>query len=109
MRSRGTGVLEVVASRLPGLAAVFRTLENLPEPAARLRCVKAVGVRGRPLHVVDLPARKMRSLDVPALAAGVRRQDEGALSGAYEYANCAHLVYPCQNGWTAARKLGLRR
>src|SRR5205823_10546382 len=107
--ARRPGVLEVVAGRLPGLASVVRSSEDLAEPAARLRRVEAVGVRRRSLDAVDLPAPKVRSLDLPALAAGVRGQDEGALASAHEYANSAHLVHPCQNGWTAARKRRLRQ
>src|SRR5579872_7595079 len=51
-------------SRLvPRLAAVIGTLNDLPEPAARLRGVNAIGIHGRAFHVVDLPAGEMRPAD----------------------------------------------
>src|SRR6187401_3213530 len=59
---------ELVAGRLPGLAAVVRSLDELTEPAARLRGVDAIGIGRRPLEVVHLPAREVRAADVPGLA-----------------------------------------
>ena len=59
---------ELVARRLPRLAAVVRPLDDLPEPAARLRRVDAVRVGRRSLEVVDLPAAEMRPADVPLSA-----------------------------------------
>jgi hypothetical protein len=43
---------------VPTSAAVARTLHDLAEPAARLRCVNPVGIDRRSLHVVDLPPPK---------------------------------------------------
>src|SRR5207237_10096523 len=72
-------VEELVARRLPCLAAVLGPLEHLAEPAARLRGVDPVGVHRGCLQVVDLPAGKVRAIDLPALAARVRAQDERSL------------------------------
>ncbi len=58
MGARHAVVDELVADRLPGLAAVVGALDHLTEPAARLRGVEAVRVDGRALEVVDLPAPK---------------------------------------------------
>ena len=66
-------VRELVADRLPGLAAVVRPLNRLAEPAARLRRVKPIRIGRRTLEVVDLPAAEMRPADVPFLALAVRR------------------------------------
>ena len=60
-------VFELVADRLPSLAAVVGALDLLPEPAAALRRVQPVRVNGRALDVVDLPARKVGTADIPAL------------------------------------------
>ena len=81
---------ELVADRLPGLAAVVGALDQLPEPAAGLRGVDAVGIGGRALEVVDLPAGKVRAADVPLLALAVGGQDEGALARADQNSNRTH-------------------
>ena len=53
-------------SRLvPGLAAVIRALNDLSEPAARLRGVDSIWISGRSLEVIHLPAGKMRAADIP--------------------------------------------
>src|SRR5580765_4374877 len=81
---------ELVAGRLPGLSTVIRSLDELTEPAARLRGVDATGIGRGTLEVVDLPAREVRAADVPGLAPTVRRQDERALSRPYQHSHTAH-------------------
>src|SRR5262249_13744013 len=81
---------ELVADRLPGLAAVARALDDLSEPAARLRRVQSVRVGRRSLHVIDLPAAEVRAADVPLLAPAVRGHDERALARTYQHAYSAH-------------------
>ena len=76
----------------PGLAAVIGALNDLAEPAARLRCVNAIGTRGRPFHVIDLPTGKMRAAYVPFLALAVRSEDECTLACANQYAYSAHQM-----------------
>src|SRR5215211_5851128 len=90
MRARHTVIDELIAARLPGLAAVVRPLDDLPKPSARLRCVKSVRINRRSLHVVDLPAAKVRSAHAPAIARAVGRQNETTLTGAHENSNAAH-------------------
>ena len=80
VRAGDAVVDELVAHRLPGLAAVVGALDDLPEPAAGLRGIQPIRVGGRSLEVVDLPAREVGAADVPPLALAVRRQDERALS-----------------------------
>ena len=94
VRAGNAVVDELVVHRLPRLAAVVRALDHLPEPAAGLRCVQPVRVGGRSLDVVDLPAGKMRTADVPLFALAVRRQDERALARAdqYSYTASAHRL-----------------
>src|ERR1019366_5328968 len=60
------------SGRLPGFAAVVGALNDLPEPAAGLRGIQPVRVNRRSLDVVQLPAREMRTADVPAFALAVR-------------------------------------
>ena len=86
-------VRELVAHRLPGLAAVVRALDHLPEPAAGLRGVQPVRVNGRALEVINLPARKVRAADRPLLALAVRCQDERALPRANQHSYFAHLFF----------------
>src|SRR2546422_6179274 len=76
--------------RLPRLAAVARALDDLSEPPARLRRVDAVGIGGGSLHVINLPAREVRTAHVPLLALAVCCQDEGSLSRADQYPYTAH-------------------
>ena len=90
VRAGDAVVHELVAHRLPRLAAVVGALDHLPEPAAGLRRVQPVRVGGRSLEVVDLPARKVGAADVPPLALAVRRQDERALARADQYSYSAH-------------------
>ena len=89
VRARDALVRELVADRLPRLAAVVGALDHLPEPAARLRRVEPVRVRRRSLEVIDLPARKVRPADVPPLALAVRR------SGRTRPCVCRPAPEPC--------------
>ena len=72
------------AGLVPGFAAVVGALDDLPEPAAGLRGVDAVGIDGRALHVIDLPAGEVRAGDVPLLPLAVGGEDERALARADE-------------------------
>src|SRR5262249_21410463 len=65
-------VYELIVDGIPGLAAIIRSLDHLPEPSARLRRIQPVRVGGRALHMVNLPAREERSLDIPLLALTIR-------------------------------------
>ena len=49
-----------------------------------------MGIDGRALEVVNLPARKMRATYIPTLTLSVRRQDERALACANQYSYSAH-------------------
>src|SRR5207248_3404158 len=80
------------AGLLPGLATIVRSLNDLPEPATGLRAIQPIRIHRRALDVVNLPARKMRSADLPALPLGVRRQDERAFFGTNQHAYSAHAL-----------------
>src|SRR5215469_1805140 len=59
-------------SRLvPCLAPIIRALNNLSEPAAGLRCINAVRIGRRSFQVINLPARKKRSVYAPLLTLAV--------------------------------------
>ena len=70
---------ELVADRLPGLAAVVGALDELAEPAAGLRRVDAVRIDRRPLEVVDLPAGEVGAAHVPPVALAVRLRTNAPL------------------------------
>src|SRR5258708_32494398 len=55
----------------PSLAAVVGALNNLPKPATGLRRIEPLRVRRRSLKVVNLPACKVGTTDVPVLALAV--------------------------------------
>ncbi len=83
---------ELVADRLPGFAAIVGALHQLPEPAAGLGSVKAIGIGGRTLDVVDFPTCEKGAADVPVLALAVRLQNERALMGTNQNPHSAHLT-----------------
>src|SRR5262245_66133405 len=63
---RSSGRFARRRSRLvPSLSIVIRALNDLAEPAARLRCIDSIRVGGRSLQVINLPARKKRRANVP--------------------------------------------
>src|SRR5207249_10372518 len=84
------GLFQHTSRRLPRLAAVAGALDDLSEPSARLRRVQPVRIRGRSLHVIDLPPREMRAAHVPLLALAVPRQDERTLAGTHQHSYSAH-------------------
>src|ERR1017187_10015266 len=53
--------LYVASGRLPRLAAVVGALDDLPEPAAALRCINTIGISRRTLEMVEFPPREMRT------------------------------------------------
>src|ERR1035438_1380792 len=75
---------------VPGLPAIVRALNQLSEPAAGLRCIQPIGIGRRSLHVIHLPARKVRPANIPFFAFAIRRQDECALSRADQNSYVAH-------------------
>src|SRR6185436_18185726 len=91
MRAGDSVIDELVIHRFPGLAAIARTLDQLSEPAAALRRIQAVLVGGRAFDVIHLPAREVRTTDVPFLALAVRLQNERALARADRYPDLTHV------------------
>src|SRR5207249_3714178 len=57
---------------VPRLAAIVRTLNDLAEPAARLRRVDAARINRRTFDMINLPARKMRTAHLPSFARAIR-------------------------------------
>src|SRR5262249_57538776 len=80
-----SGVVELVAHRLPGRSAVVGTLDNLPEPAAGLGREHPGRIGGRSLDVIDLPAGGKRPADIPPIALAVRVQHERSLARPAQY------------------------
>jgi len=91
-----TLVGELVAHRLPGRAAVVGALDDLAEPAARLRGVDPVRVHGRSLDVVDLQPPK-KAAHVPARAPAVGGQHERALARAHQHSELRSCAAPCRD------------
>ena len=85
-------VAEVVVDRLPGLPAVVRALDQLAEPARRLRGVEPVGVGRRTGDVVHLPAAEVWAGHLPVPARTVGGQDERTLTRADQYPYSTHAV-----------------
>src|SRR5262245_52497093 len=53
-------LLGLASWRAPGFSTVVGALDDLTKPAAGLRCVDAIRIDWRALHVIDLPAREVR-------------------------------------------------
>ena len=104
MRTRDAVVHELVAHRFPGLAAVARSLNLLPEPAARLRRIKAVGIDGRSFQMVNLPAGEVRTSDVPVFTLAIRCHDERALPCSNKNAYPAHQFLTFELAKSAANR-----
>src|SRR5262245_12900088 len=81
---------KVIADWLPGFAAVARALDLLAEPAARLRDVDPVGLNGRTLDMIDFPAGKVGTTNIPLLACPVRLEDERTLPSSCQNPHSAH-------------------
>src|SRR6266436_2297790 len=81
---------------VPCLSAVVRALNDLPEPSARLRSVDAIGINRRAFQVIHLPAREVRTTDIPFFALAVRCKNECALACTYKnsYSTHASLLFP---------------
>src|SRR5262249_48077196 len=86
-------VLELVAGRLPGLAAVVRALHDLSGPTAGLGSIDAVRIGGRSLHMVDLPAGEVRSADFPFFALSVGFEQERAFARAGQHSYFTHRFF----------------
>src|SRR4051794_26552679 len=56
---------------MPRLAGVIRALNDLPEPAAVLRCEDAIRIERRRLQVINLPTGKVRAANGPLLALAI--------------------------------------
>src|SRR5437016_7184396 len=93
VRAGDAVVQELVTHGLPGLATVIGALHGLPEPAAGLRRIEAVRVGGRSLHVVDLPAGKMRAAGFPLSTFAIGGQKECAFARANQYSYPAHFLH----------------
>ncbi len=82
------------ARLVPGFAAVVGALDDLPKPAAGLRRVDPVRIRGRALQVIHFPAAEQRPADIPLLALAVGSEDERAFLRADQNPNAAHWILP---------------
>ena len=81
---------KLIADRRPCFAAIVRSLNQLAEPAARLRRVQSIRVSGRSLQVIDLPPGKQGALYAPTVALAIRGQYECSFARAHQYPNAAH-------------------
>src|SRR5580704_13102163 len=68
--------LGFASGRVPSFSAVIGALNDLAEPPTGLRCVDAVRIDRRTLHMINLPTRKMRPTHLPSFARTIRCQDE---------------------------------
>src|SRR5208337_2778125 len=91
MRAGNAFVLEFVSNGSPGVASVVRALNQLAEPAGRLRYVEAIGIRGRSLEVINLPTAEMRPIDVPPLALSIGSKNECAFARSHKHSYAAHV------------------
>src|SRR5258706_15941981 len=74
----------------PCFTTVIRSLHNLPEPSAALRCVNPVGIRRGTFQVIHFPSAKKGTLDFPLFTCGIRRKNECAFFCPDKYACGSH-------------------
>src|ERR1700686_2957407 len=92
--SAGYAVLdELVVHGLPRLPSVVGALNHLTVPAGGLGHIQPIRIGGRTLQMVDLPAPKVRTADVPLFALSVGRQDERALTCTHQHPYLAHVDF----------------
>src|SRR6478735_4859541 len=84
VRPGHTVVEEIFSDGFPSLAAVIRSLHLLPEPTAALRCIDSVWIHRRSFRMINFPACKMWTADLPFGALSIRGQDESAFACADE-------------------------
>ena len=107
-------VEELVAHRIPRLAAIVRALNDLAKPVAALRRIDPVRIHRRRLHVEDFETAKVRSVNLPVLPRPIRRENEGSLFRADENANLGHgrgsgkRGYSVQKDWPCSWASGNR-
>src|SRR5687767_8936151 len=79
---------------MPGLAAVIRALNDLPEPTAALGRKQPIRISRRSLDMINLPTGKMRTANVPSFALRVRGQNERPFPCTNQHSYFAHLILP---------------
>ena len=67
------------AGCVPFFTAVVRALNDLAKPTTGLRRIDSVGMNRRTFHVINFPAREMRSADFPSFPRAIRSENERAL------------------------------
>src|SRR5277367_3861603 len=88
---------EFISRRLPRFAAVVGSLDLLAKPAAGLGGVDSIRLDRRTFEMIDFPAGKERTGDVPVLSLAVGREDEGAFPRPDENPHAAHGVAPVRD------------
>src|SRR5262249_3785683 len=83
-------VRELVPERLPRLAAVVGALDQLAEPAARLRRVQAIRLCGRSLQMIHRTTAAERARHAPARESAVGLEDERAFARSDQDSYSAH-------------------
>src|SRR5262245_25416023 len=80
---RNALVDELVPDSFPRVSPVIGTLDHLPEPSARLRCIEPILINRRAFKMIDFPTCEVRSTDLPLLTLAVGGQNEGTLACPY--------------------------
>src|SRR5258708_11712768 len=68
---RGAGGSRLSGRRsglMPGFAAIIGALNDLPKPAAGLRCIQTIRIGGRSPEMVNFPTREVRAAYAPLFA-----------------------------------------
>src|SRR3984885_7962964 len=92
-RTRGGRFTRGCSRLMPCFAPVIGALNDLPKPAAGLRRIQPVRIRGRSLHVIHFPASKMRTADIPFIALVVSGATERTLACPYQNSYAAHSFF----------------
>src|SRR6266576_1398380 len=100
-------IIEFVTGGFPGFSAVIRALDDLAKPAAGLRRIQTIRFNRRAFDVINLPTRKVRSVNFPPVALPISSQNECTFSGANQYSYFAHIVVRSNDTTNERPKSGL--
>src|SRR5215831_8559749 len=88
---------------IPSFAPVVGTLNHLSKPAARLRDVNSIGIDGRSFEVINLPAGKMGTTDVPLFPFAIGGENKSTFMCTHQHPHLTHAFPPCRSSIRATR------
>src|SRR5262245_30106182 len=90
----GSSIIDkFISDWLPRCTTAVGALDQLPKPPGGLRRIQPIWVSRGSLEMVNLPAGKMRTADLPVRAVAVRGQDERTFACTNQDPYVAHCIF----------------